>query len=220
MKHYLSALLALIISIAAYGYDRSGFTTYWEQRATLFDVLPVDSTDIIMIGNSITDGGEWGEQFGTLHVKNRGISGDIVKGVTARLEPYIEGKPAKMFLMIGINDIMRGADADSVYGLYVKLIDKIRTEMPDTRLYVQSCLPINIVYGLFTALEGKDGEVAKLNRMISGLADEKGFTWIDLHSAPADENGKLPRKYSNDGLHLLGEGYLKWTQTIMPYILE
>lgn len=212
-------MLALAAIASAQTYDRSGYTTYWEQRATLFDALPVGSDDIIMIGNSITDGSEWSELLGMPNVKNRGISGDIVKGVTDRLEPYIEGKPSKMFLMIGINDLMRGADADSVYGLYVKLIDKIRTEMPDTKLYVQSCLPINITT-MFTGLKDKDGEVVKLNSMVAALAEDKGFTFIDLHSAMADENGKMPKAYSNDGLHLLGEGYLKWREVIAPYLTE
>lgn len=220
MKILVTAVLALLATISGYSYDRSGFTTYWEQRATLFDQLPVDTTDIIMIGNSITDGAEWWEQFQMTNVKNRGISGDIVRGVASRLEPYIEGRPAKMFLLIGINDIMRGADVDSVYKQYVALVDKIRTEMPDTKLYVQSVLPINIVYGLFLGLKDKDDMVVDLNTRLAALADEKGFTWIDLHSAMADEEGHMPRKYSNDGLHLLGEGYMKWTEVIMPYVLE
>ena len=34
------------------------YSTYYYQRASLFESLPVTSEDIIFIGNSITDGGE------------------------------------------------------------------------------------------------------------------------------------------------------------------
>ena len=39
------------------------YSTYYYQRASLFESLPVTSEDIIFIGNSITDGGEWHELF-------------------------------------------------------------------------------------------------------------------------------------------------------------
>ncbi|MGL5562350.1 MAG: sialate O-acetylesterase, partial [Tannerellaceae bacterium] len=35
------------------------YSTYYYQRATLFEQLPITSKDIVFVGNSITDGGEW-----------------------------------------------------------------------------------------------------------------------------------------------------------------
>lgn len=35
-------------------------STFYEQRASLFEVLPTDPQDIIFLGNSITNGCEWG----------------------------------------------------------------------------------------------------------------------------------------------------------------
>ena len=46
---------------------------YNRQRRSLFEVLPVYSSDIVFLGNSITDGCEWAELFNNRHVKNRGI---------------------------------------------------------------------------------------------------------------------------------------------------
>lgn len=81
------------------------YSTYYYQRASLFESLPVTSEDIIFIGNSITDGGEWHELFNNPHVKNRGISGDTTQGVFDRLDAIVNGQPAKIFLMIGINNV-------------------------------------------------------------------------------------------------------------------
>lgn len=39
-------------------------STFYYQRATLFEVLPTSKSDIIFLGNSITNGGEWAELLG------------------------------------------------------------------------------------------------------------------------------------------------------------
>ena len=78
----LSSLALLLLlggsSLSAQNNSRS---TYWHQKQTLFESLPTSPEDIVMLGNSITDGGEWAEILDNVHVKNRGISGDTTDGV-------------------------------------------------------------------------------------------------------------------------------------------
>ena len=115
-------LLALLLLLGRIGFTQvtlpvfsdSLFTTYYHQRATLFSLLPKSDSDILFVGNSITDGGEWGEQFNDLRIKNRGISGDITTGVMHRLSDIASGRPAKVFLLIGVNDVARGTSTDSI----------------------------------------------------------------------------------------------------------
>lgn len=97
-------------------------------RATLFEELPVTSKDIIFLGNSITNGAEWSELFSNKHVKNRGISGDICMGVYDRLDAVLKGKPAKIFLLIGINDVSRGTSADTIVGYIGMIAAKIKKD--------------------------------------------------------------------------------------------
>ena len=104
MKNIALLLLGLFLALPQFAQERK-YSTFYEQRATLFEELPVTSRDIIFLGNSITNGCEWGELFQNTYVKNRGISGDICMGVYDRLDPIIKGKPAKIFLLIGINDV-------------------------------------------------------------------------------------------------------------------
>src|SRR5688572_21180522 len=80
------------------------FSTYYQQRVTHFKSLPNTKGDIVFIGNSITDGGEWNELFNDLKIKNRGISGDVSTGVLHRMDEIAQRKPAKVFLLIGVND--------------------------------------------------------------------------------------------------------------------
>ena len=107
-------------------YPDSLFSIYYHQRATLFTLLPKTKDDIIFIGNSITDGGEWSEMFNDLRIKNRGISSDISAAVLNRIAEVAKRKPAKVFLMLGVNDLARGISTDSVmiYTINFRAISK------------------------------------------------------------------------------------------------
>jgi len=76
----LITVFALGIGSFLFG-QTNKYSTLYYQRASLFEKLPVNKSDIIFLGNSITHFGEWSEIFDNRHIKNRGISGDIVQGV-------------------------------------------------------------------------------------------------------------------------------------------
>lgn len=44
--------------------------------------------------------------------------------------------------------------------------------------------------------------------------------YVDLHTGFKTENDYLNPEYSNDGLHLLGTGYLKWKSLIINHIKD
>lgn len=196
------------------------YNSFYYQRASLFDSLPVDSDDIIMLGNSLTNGCEWHELLDNPNVKNRGISSDVIQGVYDRLGPIVEGRPAKIFLMIGVNDISHNLGADSVANAYINLISHIRGCLPETQLYVQSCLPVNISFNQFLGMADKEQTIRDVNRLVCAKSDSLGFTWVDLYSRFVDEEGHMKSDYTNDGLHLLGDGYLLWRDCIRPYMSE
>lgn len=203
----------VVAALEAYEYNE-----FYYQRASLFDSLPVNPGDIIMLGNSLTNGCEWHELLENPNVKNRGITSDVIQGVYDRLGPIVEGRPAKIFLMIGVNDISHDLGADSVATAYINLIHHIRGSLPDTELYVQSCLPINISFNKFLGMADKEDVIRDVNRQVSAASDSEGFTWIDLYSHFVDSDGHMKKEYTNDGLHLLGDGYLQWRDCILPYI--
>ena len=220
----LSILLtaALIGAAAAYAKspDYSRFTTFYGPRATLFDMLPMDSRTIVMLGNSITNGCEWAELLGNSNVVNRGISGDTVEGIQARLGSIIKAAPAKIFLMIGVNDVSHDLTADSIATSIGELVHRIRTQSPATKLYLQSLLPVNQSFGRFRKLDGKEQVIRDINAMLPAIAEREGATFINLYPLMSDADGNLRTDLTNDGLHLLGPAYLVWRDAIMPYINE
>ncbi len=214
----LFVLLTVLINLSA---QDNKYSTFYYQRATLFEKLPVYEDDIIFIGNSITNGGEWAELFNDKRIKNRGISGDICMGVYDRLNPILDGKPSKIFLLIGINDISRGTPADTIVEGTAKILNKINCRSPQTKVYLQSILPVNDHFGMFGGHTQHWEMIRPLNESLKELAESKDIVFVDLFSHFIScENDKMDIRYTNDGLHLVGEGYIKWVEVVKPYVDE
>ena len=81
MKKTILTDLLLFAAAAVFAQSEYNF-----QRRSLFEKLPVTSKDIVFLGNSITDGGEWNELLANPRVKNRGISGDRSSWMLDRLD--------------------------------------------------------------------------------------------------------------------------------------
>ncbi len=211
-------LLAATLPSAVSASPRS---EYWEQKVTLFNIIPVEPGDIVFLGNSITDGGEFSELFDDITIKNRGISSDVISGVMERLYQVVDHSPSKIFLLIGINDVSHNLSVDRLAEEYGKLVREIREKAPDTRLYLQSVMPINNDFGRYRNLKGKESTVVRLNERIKELASDNGAVYVDLWPALADPStGKLKKEFTNDGLHLLGKGYKAWADAIRPLVKE
>lgn len=220
MKRITLLLFGLLFVLPQFAQERK-YSTFYEQRATLFEELPVTSKDIIFLGNSITNGSEWAELFQNKNVKNRGISGDICMGVYDRLDPIVKGKPAKIFLLIGINNVSRGISADTIISEIGMIVHKIKRKSPKTKLYLQSVLPVNDCYGMFSGHTSRWQVVKQINDLLKPLAEKEGATYIDLYSHFVDgDTGKMNPQYTNDGVHLLGKGYLLWRDIVKPYVNE
>lgn len=196
------------------------YTELYYQRASLFDMLPVDSNSIVMLGNSLTHGCEWHELFGMPNVLNRGINGDIVQGIRERIQPIVKGHPKKIFLLTGVNDVSHHLTADSIVTALGSLISYIREQTPETQLYVESLLPINNSFKRYKNIFGKEQVIRDINAKLEGVVKSKGVTWINVYPAFCDEESNLRSDLTNDGLHLLGPGYMIWRDLLLPYVRE
>ncbi|MBQ2484378.1 MAG: hypothetical protein II519_03570, partial [Muribaculaceae bacterium] len=151
-------------------------------------------------------------------VKNRGIVGDIVQGIYERMEPILVGQPKKIFILTGVNDVSHGVDGDSIGRAMEKLIVLIKTRSPQTKIYLQSMLPFNNEVRLWKLLKDREQVVIDGNRALERVALKHDVVWIDLFPLFVDENGRLRADLTNDGLHLMGPGYIIWADAIRRYI--
>lgn len=196
------------------------FSTYYHQRATHFRNLPHTRGDVIFLGNSISDGGEWSELFANSRLKNRGISGDISAGVMHRIGEVAARKPEKVFLLIGTNDLARGIAPDSLLKNMFWLVTYLTEKSPATKLYVQSILPVNEAFRMFNGHNSKGKIIKGVNAELQAKAQEYGYTYLDLHIPFSDATGRLSARYTNDGLHLNGDGYTLWKHLIYDEVYD
>jgi sialate O-acetylesterase len=217
MKHFLITLIVVLFTQLSEAQTQK-YSTFYMQRVSLFNKLPITPKDIVFIGNSITNGAEWNELFPRKRVKNRGISGDTSEGMYDRLDALVKGRPAKIFILVGINDISRGIEVETIVQNMKRIVEKIQNESPKTKIYIQSILPVNPDFGMFKG-HMKPELIKEINQSYQNIAQEYKVNYIDLYSHfLEEETDKMDKKYTNDGLHLLGEGYLLWREIVKPYL--
>ncbi len=201
-------IVAVVVGVMVVG-DKFVFEYFLkpshDRWVTQFELLPVQAGDTVFLGDSITEGGAWDELFPGVPVRNRGISGDVTAGVLKRLHQVTNGKPGKVFLLIGTNDLAQDIAPAEVAKNINKIIDGISSSSPDTQVYVQSVLP--------RAADYRDS-VEELNGLLKSSIVGKA-EWIDLYPLFVDStDGTIRNDLSNDELHLLGQGYLVWRDAI------
>ncbi|HRN13460.1 MAG TPA: GDSL-type esterase/lipase family protein, partial [Bacteroides uniformis] len=153
------------------------------------------------------------------NVRNRGIIGDEVMGIYDRLHQILPGHPAKLFLLIGVNDISHNLTSDSIVSMIRMTIERIRKESPDTKLYLQSLLPFNESFGRYKSLTGKTDMVPEVNARLEALAKEKDIAYINLFPLFTEKGTNVLRsELTGDGLHLNEDGYRIWVKAIKKKI--
>ncbi|WP_029275233.1 GDSL-type esterase/lipase family protein [Pedobacter borealis] len=183
---------------------------YVEQVAK-FKADSKSKTDFVFLGNSITAGTDWAKLLDLPQAKNRGISGDITFGVLERLQDVIDGKPAKVFILIGINDISRNVPDSVILRNYKTMIARIRKGSKKTHIYFNTLLPVNSAFEKFKNHYGKDEHILWLNDEIRKFT-AKNVTVIDLYPNFTDQDKHLRAELTKDGLHLIPAGYQVWAE--------
>ncbi|MFE5392554.1 GDSL-type esterase/lipase family protein [Bacillus thuringiensis] len=124
----------------------------------------------------------------------------------------------KVFLMIGINDLYANKSVNDIIANHKKILDKIKSGSRETKVYVQSVLPLN--YEMYFAKDKiKNETIKELNGKLKDLSFESNYIFVDLYPL-FEKNGQLEKKFSYDGIHLSGEGYNVWKNTINQFVRE
>lgn len=197
------------------------YTPHYYKRCALFDTeTPITSTDIVMLGNSLTENGkDWSQRTGTTNIRNRGIVGDEAMGVYDRLHQILPGKPMKIFLLIGVNDVSHHLCPDTIVSMITKIITRIKKESPDTKLYVQSLLPINENKSIYKSMIGKTLTIHQVNHRLLAACNEHQVPFIDLFPLFCQTGTYMLRdELTNDGLHINDEGYAIWVNQLKNYL--
>jgi lysophospholipase L1-like esterase len=172
---------------------------------------------VLFLGDSLTNRWHWHEFLAdhtTALVLNRGLSGDTVERLLARIEDTVppQAHIQRAFIMIGINDIQqRHFHLPTFIAHYEALIERLLATVAVDKICLLSILP--------TRWAKISNEVIQTtNAELGMLAQAKGLCHIDLYPEFADATGQLAARLTDDGLHLSVAGYRCWIATITPYL--
>ncbi|MEW5775088.1 MAG: GDSL-type esterase/lipase family protein [Thermodesulfobacteriota bacterium] len=170
---------------------------------------------IVMLGDSITCNFDWNELLGRVDVCNRGVNGDRMEGILARLNSVISLRPRMVCMMGGVNDLLQGSSHKDVLHTYSRLVVTLREA--GIGLVVQSTLHVSPLFAAGTDIGAVNREVEALNRGLRRLCAETGSTFLDLNPR-LSVNGELNPAYTHNGLHLCADGYLEWREALKPLL--
>ena len=179
-------------------------------RLAQFEKEPVVTGKTIFLGDSMTEIGNWKKVTGDTTVINRGIGGDITYGVLKRLKDITDRKPSKLFILLGINDIGKDIPDAVIADNYLKIVKEIHTKCPQTKIYVQSVLPVNPTLPHFPQHYDKQEHVLSVNKLLRENAKVGDYTFIDIFHLFVDANQRLESRYTYEGLHPRPEAYVIW----------
>lgn len=196
---------------------------HWNDRMAAFAREPdITSSDIVMLGDSHTEkAGDWNKLLGTTGIRNRGIISDVAAGVYQRLDPILKGRPKAIFFLIGANDVSHNLTPTQVFADIRRVIEKIRSDSPDTKLYVESLLPFVVGSERWKTLAGKENCMIDVNALLIAYCKEHGITFVNLYPRFAKKGTKSLRpELTIDDLHLNRLGYKIWAHEIRPIIKQ
>lgn len=164
---------------------------------------------LLLLGDSLTAGGDWAAWFPEHDIRNHGIAGDTTDNILARLDAVVAEQPDAIALLAGTNDLaMRQSVEHVVRNLEYALV-AIRRDLPGVRMLVQSIMP--------RAREFAD-QIQDANRHLRQFAPTVNAQYLDLWPALALEDGELNPEFSEDRLHLNERGYQAWLSELRPAI--
>lgn len=198
--------------VRIFGWMEENRRHFWRERER-------KQGSVVFVGDSLT--ASWPQlasDFPALTVANRGIGGDVSRGLLFRFdEDVLDLHPKAIVLLIGTNDLTaRQRAADTIANLET-ILDMRDRKQPSAKVLLCTVPPSA------SPKAPVDAEQLKvLNAGIRRLAaTRKDVALVDLYAAFAEPDGAPnPRWFKPDRLHLSAEGYARWKTVLEPVFRE
>lgn len=128
---------------------------------------------------------------------NISVGGITLHTVCENIDDILTQGFDKVFIAIGVNDLITGYSIETIKQRFEELIDKLI--LKDIEVIIST-----IIYTIFR-YEVQNEQIIELNNFLKGLAQRKGIKLIDPNRLISNE-GQLEFKYTSDGLHINEQG--------------
>jgi lysophospholipase L1-like esterase len=195
----------------------------WFQRVQeKFDKTQGRQFDLVFDGDSIIAGWEWPERglpvwtqrYAKFNPANFGIAGDMVQNLLWRLQQgELTGVDPKLIvLMTGTNNLQWDTAENIGDGIKV-LVGEYLKAAPRAHLLLLGILPRG---GTDDPIRAK---ITSINTMLSGLADGKRVSYLDLApSFLSGDGSEIVGLFGPDSVHPTPKGYEVWADAMQPEI--
>lgn len=192
------------------------FRKLWcERRSQWWHDRERDHGAVVFLGDSITQG--WGtlaKDFPDLKVANRGISGDLTRGVWYRLqEDVLDLDPRAVVLLIGTNDLEDGGEPETIVANVKAILAACRRYNAKMPVIVCKVMPSD------PSKHRPPDQIRRINELLeAAVKDQPQVRLCDSWTIFADANGNAKPEEFPDLLHPNAAGYAKWAAALRPLL--
>lgn len=160
-------------------------------------------------------------------IYNRGIGGFTTNDMLQHMEEMVFGtEPSRIFINIGTNDIgSPNYELEVLMENYEKIISLIQKRLPAAEINMMAYYPVNETDKLPEGEWGKMMFVTRTNENIhiandavEKLAAKMGCRFINVNQGLTDENGKLKKEFTIEGIHMYANGYQVVLDNLKKYL--
>lgn len=179
-----------------------------------YEASTAKDVDIVFFGDSLTQRGPWDTLFPEYRVENRGIGGEHIFHAALRVDPIIALNPKVLFMLYGAND-MYYCPVEYSAKVYDIVLRTLRRALPNTRICIESALPIRAETHLFMK-----PKLLEYNVLLEQVAAKNNADFLNIFPHFVDDEGLLRADYTEDGVHVTQPAYEMWRDLLKDYLKE
>ncbi len=169
----------------------------------------------LFLGDSLTAFAPWSRLFPEVSgVVNRGIQGNTARDVLRRMPALLPLEPRALVMMIGTNDLLQGRAIPDILADVRSILSSFQALR--TRCTLLAVLPVREAYD--PIFPGFNARAAQYNRELAVLAAELRVKYVNFRTPFVDETGELRAELTDDGVHILPEGYALWAEALQKSV--
>lgn len=125
---------------------------------------------------------------------------------------------SRVYVMLGVNEL--GWPMAEKFGeQFGLLVDRIREELPEAEVVIQSILPVSAKQDAKKSYVNNK-RIVVYNTILEELAQEKQCPYLNVAEAVADETGCLQSNLTSDGVHLNIAGSKEWVAYLKSHPVD
>lgn len=181
--------------------------SYTHRLKVPFHVAYPSRSDVVMVGDSLTESADWSALFPRCKIANYGIAGDTSWGMLERVDTIISTGASRAIIMLGANDVLRGFPEDLTLINAEALVTALRS----------AGMSVTLQSTLYTNRQDDTAKIDRINDGLTKLCKRVGCSYVDLN-AKLSAGGVLRPEYVFEGVHINALAYGVWRDHVGSYI--